>query len=762
LVFEEFRVSWLAMDVAQNHHSVLNQPPAALDRRWWTGPVILFLLTVGFFWKLVLTDQYTWLDSPDLTNQVLPWLQFQAGEWHQGRVPLWDPYLWAGQPLIGQAQPGAAYPLNWILFLLPLRNGWMRGLWLNWYFVFIHYMAALFCYWLCRDLGRSRPASIAAGVSFGFGGYIGTTEWPQMLNGAVWAPLVFLFLLRAARGFRPAASAALSGCCLGLAWLSGHHQIPIFTSLAAAAAWLYFVFRRWGPDWAMARRALLFVVFAALTSGLQTLPAYEYGRLAKRWVGAEEPKAWNEPVPYSVHATFSLKPVSLLGIVIPGMHRHADPFTGVTALALAALAIVLAWRHPPVRLFTAIAAGGLVFSLGANSVFHGVLYSVVPMVEKARNPSMAIFIFHFGIAVLISWGFDQLLASSGSASVRRAASVTAWLGVFVLGILFLLALVQRWPADDRAGITALAALLLAATLGAWSRQKIARRTVVASTLGLLLLELGNSTGFYWPHREDKNRNIYVKRLAEHADIAAFLQSQPFPLRVRVSDQDVPYNFGDWYGIDQMGGYLASLSENLLRLPYHHPRAWLLFAVNYSVAREAGPGQEEVYRSPGGLKVYRNPDAFPRVWTVHHVRSLAHEREIAAVLDDSGFDLRRSAFVVGEAPRLENCGETDEVRFVRREPNRVVLEARMGCRGMVVVSETFFPGWIAAVDGRRVKLYAAYAALRGVVVERGRHWIEMKYRPVSVQLGALMTLAGLAGAAALAWRRRRAAHDRNIA
>ncbi len=83
------------------------------------GPVLLFLICAGFFWKIVLTNQYTWLEGPDLANQVLPWFQFQAGEWHRGRIPLWDPYQWGGQSLIGQAQPGVAYPLNWILFLLP-------------------------------------------------------------------------------------------------------------------------------------------------------------------------------------------------------------------------------------------------------------------------------------------------------------------------------------------------------------------------------------------------------------------------------------------------------------------------------------------------------------------------------------------------------------------------------------------------------------------------------------------------------------------
>ena len=83
--------------------------------RWWSkvaAPLLLSLVCVCFFWKLTLTNRYTWLDSPDNANQVLPWYQFEATEWHAGRLPLWDPYLWGGQPLLAQAQPGAAYPPN--------------------------------------------------------------------------------------------------------------------------------------------------------------------------------------------------------------------------------------------------------------------------------------------------------------------------------------------------------------------------------------------------------------------------------------------------------------------------------------------------------------------------------------------------------------------------------------------------------------------------------------------------------------------------
>src|SRR5438552_11129624 len=88
--------------------------------RW---PLLLLLIVICFFWKLTLSDQYSWLDSPDNAYQVLPWYQLQAREWHQGRFPLWDSNLWGGQPLLAQAQPGAAYPPNWLLFLAPLKNG---------------------------------------------------------------------------------------------------------------------------------------------------------------------------------------------------------------------------------------------------------------------------------------------------------------------------------------------------------------------------------------------------------------------------------------------------------------------------------------------------------------------------------------------------------------------------------------------------------------------------------------------------------------
>src|SRR5215472_5870924 len=67
------------------------------------GPAILLVLCAAFCWKLTLTDQYTWIDNPDIARMDVPRLQFQRLAWRQyHEFPLWDPYLWCGQPFLGE------------------------------------------------------------------------------------------------------------------------------------------------------------------------------------------------------------------------------------------------------------------------------------------------------------------------------------------------------------------------------------------------------------------------------------------------------------------------------------------------------------------------------------------------------------------------------------------------------------------------------------------------------------------------------------
>ena len=716
------------------------------------GPVVLLLITICMFWKLTLTDQFTWMDQPDIADQVLPWLQFQATSWHAGRAPLWDPYNWGGQPLVGRMEPGAAYPLNWILFAWPLDDdGRLSWKVLDWYFVLIHLVGVLGCYWLCRDLKRSRAASVVAGVIFGLGGYVGTIGWPQKVNSAVWTPFVLLFFLRAIRGRRPLASSSLSGGFLGMALLGGHIQVPAILGLTMAGLWVYHLFRSAGTRWRVLAQCLVFTAGVLLVGALQILPAVEYGMHAVRWVGAPAPVGWGDTVPFTVHQEFSLHPVQLLGVVFSHWFHDTNQFIGLVALSMAAIGVSVYWRVKAVRMTTAVALGGLLFAMAGSVNLYGVLYSILPLLDKARTPVTGIHLFHFGVAVAAAYGTDACLGMRlrGLPVVGHAVRFLVALGV-LLGLIVVAFLTVRPQAEreyDGLLIGAVVALLLAMLLRGWRNGKVSQRTAPVLLVLLLMVELGNSTGFDFKHWSQGGELLRNPKKFE--DVAAMIRSSPGPVRVETDNSIFVFNFGELFGIDQLNGH-SGLTSNVYRLGADYGRFRDLYGASLYVGRQPSrEGEVEVYSRPDGVKIYRDPNVMPRVWTVHNLVRLEEKADIGESLRKT--DFRREAFLCQTPPELEQCGGHDQAVLSLRGTATVTMSAEMRCKGMVVLADTYYPGWKATVDGNPVPIYELYGAIRGVVVGSGRHVIRMVYRPWTVILGAVLTGLGLIGLAAAAIR-----------
>lgn len=740
-------------------------------REKFIAPLVLLALTIGVNWRILLTHQYAAFDAPDFANQVAPWFQVQAAELHKHHWPLlWDPYIMGGHPLLGQGQPGVVFPLNWLLFAAPLRRGFIRDQSIHWYLAIIRFIAAMAMYALCRDLKRSRAASIFAGAAFAFAGYIGTTGWPQMLNGAVLAPLVIMFSLRALRAERPLLNAGLSGGFLGLSWLSGHHQIPIFVTLAVSAIWIFEIARKQPRRDRIGRAALyaVLLIVMLMAGAAQTFPEYSYGQDVVRWVGATHEVGWKDRVPYSVHDLYSLWPVSMLGIFIEGIHSNSNPFVGITVFLMALCGVALAWKNAAVRILLGLAIGGLLFAFSSATIFHGIVYSLVPFVEKARSDSMAVFIFHLGICTLSAFGFDAILnyavldrAMPGSVWIKRitiaCTGLALWLWLYLFCVFAAKAPIAiREPSTS---MTALAAVLIICILHAArpgpNGPAFSLRTASVLLIGVMMLEVGPLA-----FRDLSNADLgqkYWSALSRDHDIARFLRSRPGPFRVDYNAADVPYNFGDWYGIDAYWGYLASAPISLMRI-MAEPRTKALLGVQYYVAKApaGGAGREIIADSASGIKVFEMPPAMPRVWVVHEVVSVPRPELVAPHIADPAFGFAQSAFLLNQAPPpMENCAG-DRATIQREDPEFIVVEASMNCRGMVILGDSFSKDWVARVDGQRVPLYAAYSIIDGIAVGAGEHRIELRYRPVSFYLGASLSVASVLLILALGWFGRRRA------
>ena len=637
-------------------------------------PAILLLLVILFFWKLTLSGvQYIWTDSPDLANQVLPWWNYQAREWQAGRFPAWEPNHWAGQPLVGQAQPGAAYPLNWLLFSTPLKNGALRDSYLNWYFVLVRFLAALNAYLLARYFARSYPAALLAGLVYSLGGFVGNTDWPQMVNGAVWMPLVLLFQAKALNGERAIPNAALGGVFLGLAWLAGHHQVPTFFTYAIGGIWIHALIRD-------VRRTLplaaTFGLFWVAMSAAQTFPAYEYAKLARRWVGASDAIDWKTAVPYFVHREYSAGLVSIFGVVLPGFSKAATTgFVGITAVALAAWAVVRGWTaEVRVRMLLAVALFGVLVAWGADSLLHGILYAIGPLIEKSRSPNMAMAVFDLAAAVLAAYGLDALRAERPATD--RAAWIVGGAGLAILLPAWGKMLAQGRDSlyEDRILLSAMCALAVGALLASYRREAITPRFLTVALMGIVMSELYAEGSYHFRNRFQPWKDSSIEHTTKHGDIAAFLRAQTGqPFRVEVDDQKIPYNFGDWHGVEQINGYLASLTSNILRLDIGTDPARRLFGTRYWIG--AGPqnsAQRLVFRGASGMNVYENPGVLPRAWSVHTILKAANDDEVRALLQNArvAVALESVAFAKASLPAVEapfQCAGPDEIRLTSYEP-----------------------------------------------------------------------------------------------
>jgi hypothetical protein len=165
-----------------------------------------------------------------------------------------------------------------------------------------------------------------------------------------------------------------------------------------------------------------------------------------------------------------------------------------------------------------------------------------------------------------------------------------------------------------------------------------------------------------------------------------------------------------------------------------------------------------------IQIYRNNYAYPRAFVVREALVASDMDEAIRLMARSDFDPSRQAVVEGPLPAgwestlTPGASSADDVRVVRPTMNTLEVTATLAQPGVLVLSESYNPGWHVTVDGQPVPLLIANVFMRGVYLEAGTHTVRFWYLPLSFQIGAAVSLASLtllAAAALLVAMRRRA-------
>lgn len=377
---------------------------------------------VFFFAPLLFTTTRIAANTGDIYLHSYP-LKFLVSE-HltTGKMPLWNPYLFAGQPLLANPQSAVFYPPSIFFYLFPLPMAF------NYFFVFHLFLGGFFMYLLLSSLRLPRTAALAGSMIYPFSSfflYHLPSGHPVALSGYIWLPLVILGLeqvrTESSRGWVLFLALALS-----FQFLAGHSQ-PVFITFAFILFHFFATgFRSWKNLLSAGGFFLLFV-------SLQGIPALELSQCLER-------DTW----PYlTQYYSLTLKHFCTIftpgyfGTVLDKTYPFTDPslfyerhaqYIGIVPLFLAGAGMLLSFRSK--RFFyPAVIAGGVFFSLGFNNPLYRFLYPLLPGLSLVRSPASFYLLSLTGLAVCAAAGWQHFVA-------QRKPAVKIALLLVIAGDLF--------------------------------------------------------------------------------------------------------------------------------------------------------------------------------------------------------------------------------------------------------------------------------------------------------------------------------------
>jgi hypothetical protein len=749
-----------------NYDEASYESPPQSGRASIKAAALLLLLTVIFYWKIILVHQYSMLMGYEGVNQAYAWFNFWVSTIRQGIWPLWDPFTFSGHAFAGEMQTGAFYPLYALFLAVPFNHGVFSPQLYHVFYVLTHALSAWFMYLLARELRLSFFAGLVAGTCFSLGGVlVRFNGWPHLLESGIWLPLIVLLLLRALRASRTKDAisySSLAGLALAMAVLAGGMHIIIMEGIVVLSACVFHAASsRQGRDRTRAawiRGALTAAVcgaFALAGGAVQLLPSIEYSRQALRFLGPIALPA-TEKIPYNYMGD-ALWPHSFLAFLFPAFAGSAssgeymNPYIGVLPLLLAILGVWKCWGYLWVRYLAGLAFAACLYSLGSFSLLHGLLYAITPALWMAREANRFMYLADFGIAILAGFGLDVLFARAPSSFWHPINVIIRWVAlacVFALAYPFVLGKgdLGAWISLSLLLILLTCALfryILAGNHGRWARFLV---------IALILFDL---SAFDWGPAdkitEAAASHDEMARLLTLRNAAEYLRSRPGPFRVEVGGNNAP-NIGDVFGIEETLGAAVTMQKDYSVFRGHGD----LLNTQY-VLKPASTAEPGAVYADSWWKIYPRPGAYPAAWLVHLTQVEPDPGRLRARLDAPGIDLHRTALLASSlnSPLDSTPGGSNETAIWRKSrQDRVEFTVHADGRALLVMSELFYPGWKATVNGLTVPILKVDGALRGVVVPDGDSGVSLHYAPASFYAGLTLTIAAFAGGGVLGFRLRR--------
>jgi len=714
----------------------------------------LFLALIAFFPCLFLGQAYY---VNDLIYQFGPFRQFLKTQILQGHFPLWNPYIYGGQPYFANPNSMMCYPLNYLTLFLPTAYG------MSFFFCLHMAIAGTGMHAWLKTLRLSDNAVRVGALTYSLSGFF----WWELIHLHILAdyamfPVLMACLEKLRQNWAPGWAFA-SGLVFAVIFDCGSFQSTSWIFYTALTYIFFRFFTRENPEhapqpaasgtpWKKMTLVLFFAFWGALPLFVHLIPAKEFSDLSNRRSQGQTYDNFN--------GTFSMKPSTLYEFLFPtltvapgdtidnaiqvvsdqvniGNDFLADfAYIGVWAPFL----FFFAFQRKDKRFLYFISLAG-VFSIlaawGRYFPLHKLLCDYLPTIDLSRAPFRFVEGYVLFGCVLLAYGFQTL--ERRLEENPKSAGILLTAGAYVV-----LLLVVSFSRPDQTWREIIALLLGFAGFCFWGLTqswKALRRLLLIAALIFPLLLTGwgdfktapssnfdfedNFPTFLHLHKKPTDNRYYFDRsLIYPVHTSTQMGAIPFPENLVIAEQ-----------VKDFGGYspiVLSTFTEIHQLPVNNQMK--LLAVNGMLFGENhGEQPGFIHEDLQSTHLYIKQDGASYVNAPNEVQIASDHRSLLNTLALKDFNPANQVILEKPLPHqitvlLPKEKAQLNYQLKKDDVDSQVFNVQLNKNSLVTFSDMVYPGWKAFVDGQPVEIYTANNAFRALFMTAGNHEVEFKYQP----------------------------------
>lgn len=707
----------------------------------------------------------------DALCQMIPWKLFTWESIKNGIFPLWNPHNFSGISHVANIQAALFYPFTYIGLILPYPIAWSIIV------IMQPILAGLFMLLFMGSIGIGGYGAFLAAIAFAFSQFMTVfLEYSTIGHVIVWLPLS-LFAVEQYLQTKKVRCLVLFALSIILTAFAGHLQI-----FAASLAFIlcFYFFRIYSLRFHTRLSVSIGAVFliACGISAIQLIPTMELAFYSarsphdiefflknlliqpKEWLLFLSPDYFGNPATrnYLLSGSYPAKALSI----------------GLMPLIFALSVVSLKWKKDQIQTFFLFSVFILLLLVTLNPI-SWLLYHIPISFLTSSSPSNIQYLLSFSLAVLSGIGFDIWIKNHSSIKIRKLLLITLSI---LIGSLIIFQLFHMPFNVKNVLLSIIITFLFIVSIYIFqtkNKKMLLVFFIIVLTVGerFYIFQKFNPftpSEFFFPKTELSTwlqHNAGINRFwgYGYGTIASNIATGINIYDIEGYDPLYPKWYAEFIGLSKEGVLPHMFSDEnrsnatiapgfgkngFMENPYRL-RVLNLGSVRYILDRVENGSTEESFppslfrqiETINDWKILESSTALPRIFLVNDYAIATSPKEQTSIIMQPLFNPKTTA-LLEESPQFtasmnQNIGTAVLQSY---EPNKIIIQTQNSIPSILIITDTYYPGWTATIDKTRTSIKRVNYAYRAIFVPEGEHAITMRFDPPSLRIGIWVSIGSI--------------------